>query len=305
MPNIDGGSFSSFQTAAIRWHAQDPALFQEAIAFTAAQSGFLARLIEKDYFCSVLLQLMSNSAEELVFKGGTCLSKVHARFCRLSEDLDFCISTPAHSSRTDRRNSIAKFRSVLDRVASAQPQLRVIEALEGFNNSTHYQALLQYTSQLTSQPETIRIEISLREPIVMSAHIGAARTALLNPLRGEELVAPFPVRCLSWKETMAEKFRAALCRKDVAIRDFFDVDFAVLRAGLQVDDVELIQLLAGKLKVAGVGAVDLSASRLSALARQLNTQLRPVLRDSDYAIFDLERAIEIVRVVAKQCDQAK
>jgi len=47
MPNIDGGSFSSFPTAAIRWHAQDPALFQEAIAFTAAQTGFLERFIEE------------------------------------------------------------------------------------------------------------------------------------------------------------------------------------------------------------------------------------------------------------------
>ena len=102
---------------------------------------------------------------------------------------------------------------------------------------------------------------------------------------------------------MAEKFRAALCRKDVAIRDFFDVDFAVLQAGLQIDDLEFIQVIIGKLQVHGTGAVDMSTNRLNELTRQLNTQLRPVLRNSDYEHFDLERAIQIVRTVAERCSR--
>jgi len=111
------------------------------------------------------------------------------------------------------------------------------------------------------------------------------------------------VRCLSWKEAMAEKFRAALCRKDVAIRDFFDVDFAVFQAGLQIDDLEFIQVIIGKLQVHGTGAIDMSTNRLNELTRQLNTQLRPVLRNSDYKHFDLERAIQIVRRVAERCSR--
>jgi hypothetical protein len=34
----------------IRNH-EDPVLFREALSFTAAETGFTARLIEKDYFC--------------------------------------------------------------------------------------------------------------------------------------------------------------------------------------------------------------------------------------------------------------
>jgi hypothetical protein len=41
---------------AIRLHKENPALFQEAIRFTAAETGFAPRLIEKDYYCSVLLE---------------------------------------------------------------------------------------------------------------------------------------------------------------------------------------------------------------------------------------------------------
>lgn len=68
---------------------EDVELFRAAVQFTAAESGFVPRLIEKDYFCTVLLDYLSRSAGNgLVFKGGTCLAKVHSELYRLSEDLD-------------------------------------------------------------------------------------------------------------------------------------------------------------------------------------------------------------------------
>ncbi len=68
---------------------EDETLFREAVNFTAARTGFGQRLIEKDYFCTVLLAyLAEHGGGPLVFKGGTCLAKVHADFYRLSEDLD-------------------------------------------------------------------------------------------------------------------------------------------------------------------------------------------------------------------------
>lgn len=77
---------------AIRTH-EDRDWFLEAVNFTAATTGFSPRLIEKDYFCTVLLQHLA-TAGVLVFKGGTCLAKVHGEFYRLSEDLDFVIPMP-------------------------------------------------------------------------------------------------------------------------------------------------------------------------------------------------------------------
>jgi predicted nucleotidyltransferase component of viral defense system len=78
----------------IKFH-EDPVLFLDAVNLTVAETAFTARLIEKDYFCSVLLEhLAAVSGGHLVFKGGTCLAKVHTAFYRLSEDLDFVIPTP-------------------------------------------------------------------------------------------------------------------------------------------------------------------------------------------------------------------
>jgi len=81
---------------------EDPVLFREAVNFTAAQTRYLPRLIEKDYFCTLLLHYLAAADKALVFKGGTCLAKVHADFYRLSEDLDFVISTPVDATRTMR-----------------------------------------------------------------------------------------------------------------------------------------------------------------------------------------------------------
>jgi len=69
-------------------------MFLEAVNFTTAQTGFSPRLIEKDYFCTVLLQYLATSGV-LVFKGGTCMAKVHAEFYRLSEDLERAFRTVA------------------------------------------------------------------------------------------------------------------------------------------------------------------------------------------------------------------
>ena len=81
---------------------KDLDLFREAVRFTAAESGFVPRLIEKDYFCTVVLAYLAGAAGgDLVFKGGTCLTKVHSEFYRLSEDLDYTIPVPVDTPRNE------------------------------------------------------------------------------------------------------------------------------------------------------------------------------------------------------------
>src|SRR4030042_5109797 len=90
---------------------EDQALFREAVLFTAGQARVNAPLIEKDYFCTVLLQyLYDQPASPLIFRGGTCIGKVYADFYRLSEDLDFLISTPPEASISVRRKRLAPVR---------------------------------------------------------------------------------------------------------------------------------------------------------------------------------------------------
>jgi len=57
--------------ALIKLH-EDVPLFREAIAFTAAKTGFNAPVIEKDYFCTVLLwDFARHGGADLIFKGAS------------------------------------------------------------------------------------------------------------------------------------------------------------------------------------------------------------------------------------------
>ena len=281
----------------IRTH-QDPALFREAVNYTAAATGFSSNLIEKDYFSTVLLQYLAEAGCALVFKGGTCLAKVHAGFYRLSEDLDFVIPTPVDASRTERSRRVAGSKIAVAGIGSRLPGLRAITALTGTNSSAQYIGAVGYTSLLRRQEETIKIEVGLREPLLTPAIQGEVRTLLLDPFSGSPMAPALMMPCLSRQEAMAEKLRAALSRREVAIRDFYDIDHAVRELSLLVLEPELLGLVRQKLEVPGNDPIDVSPDRLAALRLQLESQLKAVLRARDFAEFDLERAFATVAEVA-------
>lgn len=279
---------------------QQPAMFREALTLTRQQTGFSERLIEKDYFCTVLLEYLASGSGRLVFKGGTCLAKVHANFYRLSEDLDFVIPMATDAPRAQRRQQAAGLKEIVAHLPARLTGFRIVAPLTGANNSTQYVAVACYASLVTGGEETIKIEVGLREPLLLSVTTSAAQTILLDPITRQPLVRPLTLHCIAKQEAFAEKFRAALTRRDVAVRDFFDLDYAVRKLGLQMDDPSLIQLVRRKLAVPGNDRVNVSAERLAELRRQVAGQLQPVLRTQDLADFDVERAFGIVTAMAQK-----
>ena len=283
---------------------EDPDLFRSALNYSSAETLFISRLLEKDYFCTLLLHYLSSTDETLVFKGGTCLAKVHAGFYRLSEDLDFVISASGDSSRSVRSRKMAATKKAILRISEKLGVFRLIQPLTGANNSTQYIAAVGYSSLLGNTEETIKIEIGLREPLLMSFSHGTVATILLNPITGKPMIPTFPMTCISYNEGMAEKFRAALSRREPAIRDFYDIHYAISHLNLNARDASFIDLIKKKLAVPGNNPVDVSKERLSAIRRQLDTELKPVLRTLDYATFDLEQAFQVVIDVAIRLEQS-
>jgi hypothetical protein len=139
---------------------EDSELFRAALNFTERDTGFSARLIEKDYFCSVLLADLHDPFEQgLVFKGGTSLSKVHTEFYRLSEALDFVVSMPVDSSRADRRVAISPLKTHLSRLSARVVCFEQAEPLSGSNMSKQYIGRFTYQSFVTGQRESIKVEV--------------------------------------------------------------------------------------------------------------------------------------------------
>lgn len=281
---------------------EDPVLFREAVNFTAAETLFIPGLIEKDYFCTLLLKYLMSANDALVFKGGTCLAKVYAGFYRLSEDLDFVISMAADASRSERSRQAIPLKTCIDSLSEERNVFHIIQSLTGANSSTQYVAVVGYRSLLGEREEIIKIEIGLREPLCKPAVMSSAKTILLNPVSGKAMIQPLHLPCISFEEAMAEKFRAAISRREIAIRDFYDIDHAVRVLGLNPIDDAFVELVKKKLSVPGNDPVDLTGARLDLLRRQLDSQLRPVLRREDFTGFDLERAVRIVSKMAARLE---
>jgi predicted nucleotidyltransferase component of viral defense system len=285
--------------AALPRHHSDPVLFNEAIAFTAARLGFVPALIEKDYFCSLVLVYLAGALDEtLVFKGGTCLTKVHAGFYRLSEDLDFTMPMPIDARQSDRSRTIKPVKQALQEMHDTLPEFRKEDPLTGANGSRQYVGSLSYESLLQRRRETIKIEISLREPLLQKAVTQNAATILMSPLSQRSLVAPVQLLCIAKSEALAEKCRAAMTRREPAIRDYFDIDYAVQNGEVDPSEASWLRMVREKMTVPGNESVDVSVGRLHALRDQVEPFLKPVLRAQEFQDFDLDRAYGVVATVA-------
>lgn len=281
---------------------EDQEFFREAVRLTVAETAFSARLVEKDYFCSVLIDdVLFQTNRRLVFKGGTCLAKVHADFYRMSEDLDFAIPMSVDSSRSERRQQVSELKNAFQALPRRHRCFQITASLEGANNSTQYCASVSYRSLLDNQPNQISIEISLREPLFTAPILGQARTILLDPVSGAPGIPPVTVNSISRSEAIAEKFRAALTRREPAIRDFYDLDYLARKQGLTSDDQELIALVKKKLGIPGNDPIDIGTTRLTNLRSQLDARLKPVLRAKDFSEFDLDRAYDLVTRMSRLC----
>lgn len=73
--------------------------FSEVIAETNNQTGIAQDIIEKDYYVTMILKLLSVKAPGIVFKGGASLSKCFHLINRFSEDIDVTFTEHIGESR--------------------------------------------------------------------------------------------------------------------------------------------------------------------------------------------------------------
>jgi len=150
-----------------------------------------------------------------------------------------------------------------------------------------------------NKQERIKIEISIREPLLLPSVTGELRTISVNPFSGLPLLPIFTVHAMDMKEAYAEKVRAAVTRKEPAIRDLFDLFYAVRKMKLDINDHDFLIMVKQKLDVPGNTPVDISLEYKRELDRQQEGQLRPVLRPADFDSFNMDEAFELIGRIAE------
>jgi len=280
-------------------HNTDRDIFREALSYSEALTGFTANLIERDYYCSLILHYAFDRDTPIVFKGGTCLSKVYADFYRLSEDLDLVIPVAVDAPRTKRRTEMDPIRKMFDELPAAIPGIAIFQAFRGHNASRQYIGCFEYPSAVMDKLEKVKIEIGIREPLLHPPLTSEARTIAVNPFSRRPLLPTFTVQAMDMREAYAEKVRAALTRKEPAIRDLFDLHYAVRIMRLDIFDHDFLAMVKQKLDIPGNIPVSISLDYRRELERQVQGQLRPVLRPADFDSFDMDEAFKLIASIAR------
>lgn len=279
----------------------DKEKFKDLISTIASKMRFRPVIVEKDYYLTVILNNIDTLlSDKIVFKGGTLLNKAHLNYHRLSEDLDFTFFAPL-TTRSQRSKAITPIREKMPNFLKALQLTSDKPKGEGFNNSTQYVFKVKYPSVLTAKEDIIKIEISLRQPPIDKPVNTQIKHFYQDPFTGDDLFPTGKVLSLSWNEAVAEKLKAAISRKDVAIRDYYDL-WHIAEFGFDFHNDKFIKLF--KLKITDEGYkgdysqdFGLSPDNLSLLRRQVNTDLMPVIRAGES--FDLERMFDRFNVILK------
>ena len=83
--------------------------FREMIELVSDDTGRAAAVIEKDYYVTLVLRLLSEQLSNVVFKGGTSLSKGYHVINRFSEDIDITFDEHIGEARRKKlKNQILK-----------------------------------------------------------------------------------------------------------------------------------------------------------------------------------------------------
>jgi predicted nucleotidyltransferase component of viral defense system len=203
----------------------DKEAFGEAIRAAAAHFKIREVFIEKDYWVTFVLKSLSHSkyAKEIVFKGGTSLSKAYGKIERFSEDIDLAIVSSLVSTETDSKALFAKIeRGIALSPLSEKTELSFNSKSGKFRRS-HWMYPRVTEGEFDPAKDKIMLEITssaVTEPIEQLKARSLVAEFLSNEGKAELIeeydLSEFEILVLSHKRTFAEKIVAIAnaCHKD-------------------------------------------------------------------------------------------
>ena len=92
----------------------DRELFCQLVLMTAEWKRIDPEIVEKDYYVTLFLKKFYNLQPDMVFKGGTSLSKCHKLIERFSEDIDVTVNSDGRVTEGQRKKMKENVITVLD-----------------------------------------------------------------------------------------------------------------------------------------------------------------------------------------------
>lgn len=114
----------------------EKSLFEQVILRASEYLGISEAIIEKDYYVTLFLRELVKTAPNIIFKGGTSLSKCHHLIKRFSEDIDLSIETDGKPTESERRQLRDNILSVIGKLNLSLENPEEIKSRMDFNAYT-------------------------------------------------------------------------------------------------------------------------------------------------------------------------
>ena len=138
---------------------EDKSVFRDIIEQVSTDIGRTAAVIEKDYYVTMILRLLSARLSNVVFKGGTSLSKGYKIIDRFSEDID--ITFDEHIGEGRRK----KLKNVILKEISEELSMPIINFAEAQSDRDYNAYLFKYDSVCAvdddKMPSYVKLETAL------------------------------------------------------------------------------------------------------------------------------------------------
>jgi uncharacterized protein len=196
----------------------------------AIEKGVRAKQIEKDYVISWILWGIARNEflnTKLVFKGGTCLKKMHFNNYRYSEDMDFTLRDDSVSDE----NILENFRSVFAQVyEESRIKAEIIEdTIDNHMASGSLKFKMNYVA--THGSDEIKIDATRGEII----EFDVGHQVVLNNYTDLEEEDETLIHCYSLEEILIEKTTALMGR--TIPRDLYDFYYLVEEKGIELRNI--------------------------------------------------------------------
>ena len=204
------------------------------LARRANSEGVRQQQIEKDYIISWILWGISNNdllKEALIFKGGTCIKKIHIEDYRYSEDMYFTLN-PEKEVGIINDDIYSAFKTVFDEIKeAANIDLSIPEDSKEVHESGGIKFLIQYVGPLGGRGDHMKTNISIGEKLEFDVE----RFPMLNQYSDIDEEEEVTVQCYGLEEIVIEKMAALMGR--TIPRDLYDFEYLTNTKGIELQDI--------------------------------------------------------------------
>lgn len=186
----------------------DKKSFSQAVELVVSKQNLRPEIVEKDYYVTMILRLLSERLPFIVFKGGTSLSKCHKAINRFSEDIDITIDTAISQGQKKKvKEAIEEVSSLL---GLSIPNLDETRSRRDYNRYEIAYSSIQQAKDFAVQPmvflETSYTAVSF--PVVeldVHNYIGDMMTEEAPDYIEQYQLSPFKMKVQGLDRTLADK----------------------------------------------------------------------------------------------------